>query len=125
MDTCGSTVVSDTEAVAFVEGADVGLWSWSTVSGWHPLGGRLASKPAVTFNPQPSGHLDAYVEGADQALWHWAGIDGSWESLGGRIASAPSAQVYGGRYLSNFVMVQGVDGGVWLASSTPSFATGW
>jgi len=120
-----AVVVSDTEAWAFVQAADLGLWYWSTATGWHSLGGRLASKPAVTFDGQPSAHVDAYLEGADQALWHWTSATGSWESVGGRIASAPSAQVYGGRYHSNFVVVQGADRGLWLASSTPSFATGW
>lgn len=120
-----AVVISGVEVQAFVEGTDRALWYWSNVSGWHSLGGRLASKPAVTFDRQPSAHVDAFVEGADQALWHWTSADGSWESVGGRIASAPSAQVNGGRYLSNIVAVQGLDGALWLASSTPSLATGW
>jgi hypothetical protein len=121
-----AVVVSGNEAWAFVEGADLGLWYWSTASGWYPLGGRLASKPAVTWMAQPSGHVDAFVEGADQQLWHWTSANGSWEAVGGRIAGAPSAQVNGGRYLSNFVAVRGTDGALWLASFTPSFpAGGW
>jgi hypothetical protein len=121
-----AVAVSDTEAWAFVQGADLGLWYWSNVSGWHPLGGRLAAKPAATWMGQPSGHVDAFVMGADGQLWHWTSANGSWEAVGGRIAGAPSAQVNGGRYLSNVVAVRGVDGGLWLASFNPSFpATGW
>ncbi len=121
-----SVVISDLEVQAFVEGADRALWYWSNVSGWHPLGGRLAAKPAATWMGQPYGHVDAFVMGTDGQLWHWTSANGSWEAVGGRIAGAPSAQVNGGRYLSNVVAVRGVDGGVWLASFNPSFpATGW
>jgi hypothetical protein len=123
-----AVVVSDTEVWAFVEGADGALWYWSNTGGWHGLGGRLASKPAVSWMPQPSGHVNVLVEGIDQALWLWTSTDGSWESVGGRITGAPSVQVSGGRYLTTFVAVRGVDGGLWLAVQSPvlpSFSHVW
>src|SRR5260370_18823122 len=65
-----AVVISGVEVQAFVEGTDRALWYWSNVSGWHSLGGRLASKPAVTFDRQPSAPVDAFVEGAAHPLWH-------------------------------------------------------
>jgi hypothetical protein len=111
---------AQTETDAFVQGTDRKLWSWSDASGaaggWHLLGGVLADKPVAVSDP--GGKVDAFVKGTDNALWHWS-LAGSWEKVGGVLASRPAAANRGTRVDA---LVQGTDNALWHAWSTGS---GW
>ena len=95
------------EDVVFVRGTDLALWYWSSVSGWHPAGGKLGSKPNAVWTG--IGSPDAFVRGTDGALWHFSATTGNWESIGGQIIGVPSVVGFD-------VFVEGTDHVLWHAS---------
>jgi hypothetical protein len=60
---------------------------------WVDAGGISTSGPALSR--RPDGTLDVFTRGQDHALWHkygtTTGFTSEWGSLGGNLASAPSA----------------------------------
>lgn len=98
----------------FVSGLDGLLWhSEATTPSWEPVRGSRPTSE-VSAVSRSSGTIDVFMRGPDLALWHnfrsgtgWSG----WTSLGGRLASAPSAVVAGSEI---DVFVQGVDAQLWL-----------
>ena len=76
----------------------------------------LADKPVAVSDP--GGKVDAFVKGTDNALWHWS-LAGSWDKVGGVLASRPAAANRGTRVDA---LVQGTDNALWHAWSTGS---GW
>lgn len=107
------------DEVAFVRGADLGLWYWSATTGWHGAGGKLAGKPAALA--AGNGAPVAFVEGLDSALWMYSTGTGTWEKIGGRILGTPTAVASAGAVPVD-VFVEGVDYHVWHASSS---GNGW
>jgi hypothetical protein len=111
----------------YVEGTDGVLWQkvWtgSSWSSWHPLGGKLTASPTVSTD---SVIQSVYVRGTDAAVWwkQWNGVSWSgWKSLGGQLApnTGPAVNYYGYR-----VFVQGTDNRLWLKESDSSGGwSGW
>lgn len=104
----GGLATSDPSAAAWggpridvaVRGADGQLyqlyWDSSGWHGWYSLGGTLTSSPALaSWGP---GQLSALVRGPDNGLWSLQyGSNGwtrSWRSVGGQLASGPSAGIF-------------------------------
>jgi hypothetical protein len=103
----------------FVRGTDGAVWQKyynNTVwSGWHSLGGQLASGTGPAVSSYSAGRLDVFAEGTNGALYHkwWNGKSWSgWQNLGGKLTASPAA-------VSPFtvgaidVFVRGTDGAVW------------
>jgi hypothetical protein len=92
--------------------------------GFHDLGGRTTSDPAITFvsgtTQAPNTHLAVvFVRGTDGALYAQQVTDpvttfnGVWRSLGGRLTSGIAAQTAaGGSY--TYVFALGTDNQFWM-----------
>jgi fibronectin type III domain protein len=107
-----AVLVKSAEFGAFVRGTDSALWFWSSVTTWHPYGGRFTGRPAGTSFGDD--RLNAFVMGTDGALWRLTssnrGATGTWQPLGGRLSSVPSAVTNGNRLE---VFARGTDGALW------------
>ena len=93
---------------------------------WRSLGGVLTSSPAATSSA--SGVLDVYGRGSNGALWqreYSGNAWGSWNSLGGQLASGtgPAACSWGSGRLD--VFVQGTDGVLYQKTWAGSSWSGW
>jgi hypothetical protein len=110
----------------FVRGSDGAVWQKyynnSVWSGWHSLGGQLASGTGPAVSSWSAGRLDVFAEGTNGVLYHkyWNGATWSgWESLGGSLTASPSATSPNNGVID--VFVRGTDGAVWQKS----FNNGW
>lgn len=94
--------------------------------GWSrelDLGGDLWSQPAAVAS---AGRLDVFARGQDDSLMWRARTQagwGDWESLGGRLTSAPAAVSWGDGRLD--VLVRGGDNAVYQRTSTHGTWSGW
>jgi uncharacterized protein YkwD len=71
-------------------------------------------KKAPAESTWPSGRVDVFQRGQDGALWGRAFVNGSWTSwytLGGSLASEPTAASWGGGRID--VFATGTDGALW------------
>ena len=119
----------------FVRGSNGALyWKYyqSGWSGWHNLGGQLASGTGPAACSWNAGRLDVFVEGTNGALWHkWTTNSGAtwsgWESLGGKLTASPAATwwVGGPTNHSIQVFVRGSDGAVWQKYWNGSVWSSW
>lgn len=109
---------------AFVRGSDGALWQrWAGPvgfgSGWVKLGGTLAAEAAPAAAALGPGSPYVVVRGVDGALWtrsYTAAGWSAWGSLGGQLASGPTAvQSVSGRL---DVFVVGVNGHVYSRTLT-------
>jgi hypothetical protein len=131
----GGVATSDLAAMAmggaawvFVRGVDNAIyWRWvrsgdpANSSGWQRLEGTWTLAPAVCPVDPDHDVLDIFARGTDNALWFnrftgkaWSG----WQSLGGVLASAPSAMTMNG---ASWIVVRGTDDALyfmWLRSSS-------
>lgn len=101
----------------FWRDAEDALWTrtWRAGRGWsadEPLGGTLASAPAVvTWSPD---ELEVFAILPDGALWdrYWDGERWhDWESLGGSLTGTPAASTWGADRID--VWAPGQDGRLW------------
>lgn len=94
--------------------------------GWSrelDLGGDLRSQPAAV---ESAGHLDVFARGEDDTLlWRSRTAEdwGEWESLGGRLTSAPAAVSWGDGRLD--VFVRGGDNAMRRRTLTDGSWSGW
>jgi hypothetical protein len=109
----------------FVLGKDLAVWEF-TGGAFRRVGGRSHSAPAVVR--LRSGETDLFVRGNDSALWMnsrastaapWAG----WRRIGGRITSAPVANVFPSSPASRVIFALGADGDLWRGRNTVGTAT--
>ena len=119
----------------FVRGTDGAVWQKyynNTVwSGWHALGGQLASGTGPAVSSYSAGRLDVFAEGTNGALYHkwWNGKSWSaWESLGGHLTASPAAtwDVAASPASNNiYVFVRGTDGACWSKVWSGAAWSGW
>ncbi len=121
----------------FFRGSDGDLWqmtctynaisaSWSVTSSAR-IGGQIASNTGPSVCSWGSSRLDVFVQGTDGILWHiWSTNAGtswsSWQSLGGKLTSAPAATATGNQI---GVFVRGTDGAVWYRHLSGTAWSSW
>jgi hypothetical protein len=115
-----ATLNSSGQIDVFARGNDGAVWSLSTtsngtiVSGWYSIGGQIPVNTGAAACSWGAGRLDVFVNGTDGALWHkWftGGSWSGWQTLGGKLTSAPAATATTGNQIG--VFVRGGDGAVW------------
>jgi len=93
-------------------------------TGWHSLGGRTMSSPAITI-----GAGVAFVRGTDNATWYkeLSGHPAGWHSLGGRLTSGVTAltQQEAGQSGPTSVFALGGDNRAWMRTGTWPALGGW
>ncbi len=109
----------------FARGNDGAVWSLNTtttgtlVNGWYSVGGQTTVNTGPAACSWGSGRVDVFVQGTNGALYHkaWLGTSwSSWQSLGGKLTSAPAATATpatgsSGNQIGVFVV--GTDSAVW------------
>lgn len=105
-------------------GSDNALWYCDLyintgATQWYTVGGVLTSAPYVIFDPSRIEHT--FVRGGDNALWDNRGVLGTgnqyhfaWNSLGGVLASEPTASIVPGNTNKVAAFVKGSDNALWI-----------
>jgi hypothetical protein len=108
------------DETVFVRGTDGAIWYRAYSDGlgewgpWTRLGGSALGAPSATCVGASTQPELVYVRGRDSALWRTS-VGGSWRSLGGVLASDPSAvpAVNGACTTRQDVFALGADHAVW------------
>jgi hypothetical protein len=95
------------------------------IAAWVSLGGQLAKNTGPSVCSWGPGRLDVFAEGTNGALYHkwWNGTSWSgWQSLGGKLTSAPGATATGNQI---GVFVAGTSGAIYYKHWNGAAWSGW